>query len=92
MADLGLVDALFILAATLAGLAFVLALIRFARGPSALDRVVAFDVLTIISITFIVLAALIEQRGIYLDVALVYALLSFLGVIAIARYLEGRFG
>ncbi len=56
-----------------------------------MDRVVAFDVLTVIAITFIVLAALVEGRDIYLDAALVYALLSFLGVIAIARYLEGRF-
>ena len=79
------------IAGTLAGLAFLLALARFVRGPSRVDRVVAFDVLTVISITFIVLVALVENRGIYLDAALVYALLSFLGVIAIARYLEGRF-
>lgn len=81
-------ETLIVLAAVLAALAFLLALWRFFTGPSAPDRVVAFDVLTIISITGIVLTALIEGRGIYLDVALVYALLSFLGVIAIARYLE----
>lgn len=86
-----MVETLIIIAAILAGIAFLLALARFIEGPSAADRVVAFDVLTVISITFIVLSALIEKRGIYLDVALVYALLSFLGVIAIARYLEGRF-
>ncbi len=83
-----MVEVLIYLAALLAGIAFLLALFRFVRGPQAVDRVVAFDVLTIIAITFIVLAALIEQRYIYLDVALVYALLSFLGVITIARYLE----
>ncbi|MCU0841132.1 MAG: monovalent cation/H+ antiporter complex subunit F [Thiobacillaceae bacterium] len=76
------------LAAALAGLALLLALVRFLRGPSPGDRVVAFDVLTIVGITGIVLAAIAEGRGIYLDVALVYALLSFLGVIVIARYLE----
>ena len=86
-----MVEVLIAIAGTLAGLAFLLALARFVRGPSRVDRVVAFDVLTVISITFIVLAALVENRGIYLDAALVYALLSFLGVIAIARYLEGRF-
>ena len=83
-----MVDALMLLAAALVGIAFLLALWRFFSGPSAPDRVVAFDVLTIISITGIGLIALIEGRGIYLDVALVYALLSFLGVIAVARYLE----
>lgn len=86
-----MVDLLITLAAILAGAAFLFALWRFVLGPSRLDRVVAFDVLTIITITFIVFAALIEERGIYLDVALVYALLSFLGVITIARYLGDRF-
>ena len=86
-----MVEVLIAIAGILAGLAFLLALVRFVRGPSRVDRVVAFDVLTVISITFIVLVALVENRGIYLDAALVYALLSFLGVIAIARYLEGRF-
>ena len=81
-------DLLIYLAAAIAGAAFLLALVRFIKGPSAADRVVAFDVLTIVAITGIVLAALAEGRGIYLDVALVYALLSFLGVIVIARYLE----
>jgi multicomponent Na+:H+ antiporter subunit F len=86
-----MVEILITIATVLTGLAFILALVRFIKGPSPADRVVAFDILTVISITFIVLSALIEGRGIYLDVALVYALLSFLGVIAIARYLEGRF-
>ncbi len=79
------------LAASLTGVAFLLAMYRFVKGPSPADRVVAFDVMTIVAITGIVLIALVEGRGIYLDVALIYALLSFLGVIAIARYLEGGF-
>ena len=81
-------DFLLYLAGFLAGGAFLLALFRFLRGPSAVERVVAFDVLTVISISGIILAALIAGRSIYLDVALVYALLSFLGVIVVARYLE----
>lgn len=81
-------ESLVYLAAALTGLAFLLSLYRFLKGPTAADRVVAFDVLTIISITGIVLTALDEGRGIYLDVAIVYALLSFLGVIVVARYME----
>ncbi len=83
-----MIDLLILLAALLVSVAFVLALYRFFKGPSAADRVVAFDTLTIVSITGIALIALLNERGIYLDVALVYALLSFLGVITIARYLE----
>lgn len=82
-------DILIYIAAGIAGVAFLLALYRFMRGPVAVDRVIAFDVLTIISLTGIVLIAVLEGRGIYLDVALVYALLSFLGVIVVAKYLEG---
>jgi multicomponent Na+:H+ antiporter subunit F len=83
-----MVELLIYAAATLVGMAFLLALYRFFKGPSAADRVVAFDALTIISISGIVFIALAEGRGIYLDVALVYGLLSFLGVIVVARYLE----
>jgi multicomponent Na+:H+ antiporter subunit F len=83
-----MVERLLSLAALVAGAAFLLALWRFVKGPSSADRVVAFDVMTVVGITGIVLIALLEGRGIYIDVALVYALLSFLGVIAVARFLE----
>jgi len=81
-------EALIVLAALIAAIAFLLAIVRFVRGPHTFDRVVAFDVMTIVSITGIVLAAIVTGRVIYLDVALVYALMSFLGVIVVARYLE----
>lgn len=81
-------DAL-ILPGAVAALAFALAFWRFLAGPRSVDRVVAFDTLTVISVTGLVIVALVTGRGIYLDVALVYALLSFLGVIVTARYLEG---
>jgi multicomponent Na+:H+ antiporter subunit F len=86
-----MVDVLIYLAAMLAAAAFLLALTRFILGPTSADRVIAFDGLTIVSITGIVLAALAAGRSIYLDVALVYALLSFLGVIVVARYIERGF-
>jgi multicomponent Na+:H+ antiporter subunit F len=70
-------------------LALALAFWRFVKGAHPVDRVVAFDTLTVIAVTGLVLAALVSGREIYLDVALVYALLSFLGVIVTARFLEG---
>ena len=84
-------DFLVNLSAIIAGLAFLLVLWRFIKGPGPVDRVIAFDGLTIVSITGILFAAMAEQRGIYLDLALVYALLSFLGVIVVARFLERGF-
>jgi multicomponent Na+:H+ antiporter subunit F len=69
----------------------VFGIIRLVIGPDTVDRVVAVDLLTIIAIAVIALLAHIANRYIYLDVALVYGLLSFLGVLAVARYLEKGF-
>jgi len=69
----------------------VFGIIRLVIGPETVDRVVAIDLLTIVAIAVIALLAHIANRYIYLDVALVYGLLSFLGVLAVARYLEKGF-
>jgi len=68
--------------------AIIMAAIRFFLGPRTTDRIVAFDVMTISSVSLIAMVAWFAQRSIYLDIAIVYGLLSFLGVIIIARYLE----
>lgn len=81
-------DILFSIAVGLATAAIVLSVLRLARGPSTADRVVALDAMTIVSLSVIAFVALVADRGVYLDVALVYALVSFLGVVAVARYLE----
>jgi len=83
-----LADILYNTSAVLALIAIILAAWRLLKGPNVADRVVALDVMTIISISLIVYVASIAQRVIYLDVAMVYALISFIGVVAIARYLE----
>ena len=66
----------------------VFGIIRLVIGPDTVDRVVAIDLLTIVAIAVIGLLAHVANRYIYLDVALVYGLLSFLGVLAVARFLE----
>ena len=63
-------------------------ILRLILGHTTVDRVIAIDLLTIVSIAVIALLAHHAGRFIYLDVALVYGLLSFLGVLAVARYLE----
>lgn len=62
--------------------------IRLVIGRTVVDRVVAIDMLTVVSLSLIALYAHVSGRFIYLDVALVYGLLSFLAVLAIARFLE----
>jgi multicomponent Na+:H+ antiporter subunit F len=69
-------------------LALVISVIRFLLGPCVTDRVISFDILTVTSLSFMGLLAYFSGRVIYLDIAIVYGLLSFLGVIIVARYLE----
>lgn len=63
---------------------------RITRGPSAADRLVAADSLDLITSTALVLYALSCGRMIYLDIALVVAILGFISTVFISRYLEGR--
>jgi len=69
--------------------ALLLSFIRFLKGPTAGDRVVALDTMTTTFVSVLVLLGFIYQRFIYIDVSLVYAVLGFIGVLIIARYLEG---
>lgn len=82
-------DSIFAVALIVAVLGLALASLRFAKGPGAIDRIVALDAMTIIATSLIVAFALFSGRRIYVDVGLVYGLVSFAGVVALARYLEG---
>lgn len=67
-----------------------LCLYRIARGPSAPDRTVAIDILGIVVVCFCALLGLETGKDFYLNIALAWALLSFIGTIALAKFLEGR--
>ena len=67
----------------------LLATVRFVRGPHTTDRLIAYDTLTIISISLFGVLAHLTARGMALDVAMIYGLLSFLGVLVVSRHLEG---
>ena len=70
-------------------LAIILGLYRLIKGPTNADRIVALDILTTATVVLIAFLAWYFQRIIYLDIALVYAVLSFIAVIVLGRYLEG---
>lgn len=67
-----------------------LCLYRIGRGPSAPDRAVSIDILGTLIVAFTALTGLQTGRDWYLTVALAWALVSFIGAIALAKYLEGR--
>jgi len=82
-------ETVFSIATAIAVLGLILSGYRFLKGPWAIDRTVALDVMTIITTSLIVAFALLSGRRIYVDVGLVYGLVGFVGVVALARYLEG---
>lgn len=81
-------DTLLTIALVLIAFSILFGLARLILGKTTVDRVIAIDLLTVVSIALIALYAHHAGRFIYLDVALVYGLLSFLGVLAVARFLE----
>jgi multisubunit Na+/H+ antiporter MnhF subunit len=72
------------------GGAVLLSLLRLLLGPSAPDRVVAADTLAVITTSVPVVLAALLASPLYLDVALIYGTLAFVGVVAIARLIEGN--
>ena len=66
----------------------LLCLLRMLKGPTAPDRAVALDTLSTVTAALLVLLGYVYKRYVYLDVSLVYAVLTFVGSVAIARFLE----
>jgi multicomponent Na+:H+ antiporter subunit F len=67
----------------------IMAIIRVIRGPTAPDRLVGLDTINTIVIVLMVVFGAVFNEVIYIDVAIVYALLSFISTLFIAKYLEG---
>ncbi len=70
--------------------ALLLTLVRLVRGPTLADRVVALDLIAVLSVGFIAMYALNNDQPVFLDAGIVLALVAFLGTVAFARYLEQR--
>jgi multicomponent Na+:H+ antiporter subunit F len=76
------------IALSMLSLSLILAFVRLVRGPSVPDRVVALDLVSILAAAMTALYAIVTNEPVFLDVAIVLALISFLGTVAFARYLE----
>jgi len=71
-------------------LCFSMCLLRIALGPTLSDRAVAIDTLGILIVGFCAILSIPTGRDWYLDIAIAWALQSFVGALALAKYLEGR--
>jgi multicomponent Na+:H+ antiporter subunit F len=68
----------------------IVALVRFYLGPTPADRVVAVDTINTLMVAVLILLGVIYQQIIFIDVAIVYALLSFVSTLFIAKYIGGE--
>lgn len=71
-------------------LCFGLCLVRLLLGPTPADRAVAVDTLGILIVGFCAILGIATGRDWYIDIAIAWALQSFIGALALAKYLEGR--
>lgn len=63
-------------------------LFRLAKGPTAADRVIALDLLSVLVVAFLVVFSLHARNTTYLDVAIAYACIAFLSTIALMRFIH----
>lgn len=77
------------IALVLMAIAVLLSMVRLILGPTAPDRVISADTLSVIATITLVGFALLFGSQLYLDVALIYSTLAFVGVVALARAIEG---
>lgn len=64
-------------------------LIRLLRGPTAPDRVVALDAINTFTVCAILIFGVAYNETVYVDVAIVYAFLSFVGTLYLAKLVGG---
>ena len=79
----------FLVAATLIAAYALVSMGRLAIGPTTADRAVALDTINTLVVASMVVLGVAFGQVILVDVAIVYALLSFIATLYIARYLEG---
>ncbi len=63
---------------------------RISRGPTAADRIVAVDIFGILIVGFCAILTISTGRSWYIDIGIAWALQSFIGTLALAKYLEGK--
>lgn len=74
----------------LIGVGILFSILRMIIGPEATDRVVSLDTMNVMITGILVLLSHIFKSDLYLDIAIVYGVLSFLETVVIARYLEAK--
>lgn len=72
------------------GCLMLLAAVRLVLGPTGPDRVIAVDTVNTLTIAAMVILGVVYQEIIFVDVAIVYGLLSFVATLYVAKYIGGE--
>lgn len=83
-------DYLYYIILPVLSLSILLVFIRFVKGPSISDRVVAVDLLVTSGIGIIAVYSILTNQPTFLDIALILALIGFLGTVAYSFYIQKR--
>jgi len=81
---------MFELAAVALSVAMILVLYRLFAGPTLYDRVLAVNAFGTHTVLFIGVLGFLNGRPDFLDIALLYALINFVGTIAILKFFRYR--
>ncbi len=79
-----------LVSALVLGLNILLALVRMALSRTVPERVVALDTINTIVVALLVLLGAGQQKALYVDIAIVYGLVSFVGTLFVAKLMERR--
>ena len=71
-------------------LSSLMVLYRVFRGPTAADRIVAIDIFGILIVGLCAVMSIASGRSWYIDIGIAWGLQSFIGTLALSKYLEGR--
>lgn len=70
--------------------ALLIGFIRLTKGPGVADRIVAFDLIALTIMGFILVYSVHDKDDIYIDIPIVIALVAFIGTVAISTYLNQK--
>lgn len=70
--------------------ALLIGVIRLSKGPSQVDRIIMFDLFTSIAIALMLISYLLFENPYMLDIGLLLSIISFVGSIGFAKYIENR--
>ncbi|MCB1368008.1 MAG: pH regulation protein F [Rhodobacteraceae bacterium] len=81
---------MFAVAAIAVFMAMILILVRLFAGPTLYDRVLALNLFGTHTVLFIGILGFLNERPDFLDIALLYALINFVGTIAVLKFFRYR--